>query len=70
MIVILGPTPCHTCGTPVTIVRRTVEQPCDVCNCGRCEGRQTPTAAHTHTLPDVGPYTTVDEDGTRHECGS
>ena len=70
MKIILGPTPCATCGTPVTVVRRDVEQPCvDGCLCdllavGGCK------PDHTHTLPDVGPLTTVDDDGTRHECES
>ena len=66
---ILGPLPCATCRAPVTIVRRDVEQPCDI--------RDSPDRAfctpvcrciHTHTLPDVGPFTSVDEDGARHEC--
>jgi hypothetical protein len=70
MKVILGPLPCATCHRPVTIVRRDVEQPCNG-DCAVCAGAMDepwckPT--HTHTLPDVGPFTTVDDDGTRHEC--
>lgn len=68
MIVILGPTPCATCGAPVTVVRRTVEQPCAFCGCDEDHGY--PFGQHTHTIRDVGPFTPVDEDGTRHECES
>jgi hypothetical protein len=75
MKVILGPLPCATCHAPVTIVRRDVEQPCTECeevaDGGRC---RLPTPRrhqpHTHTLPDVGPFTPVDEDGARHECSN
>lgn len=76
MKVILGPLPCRSCGSPVTIVRRDVEQPCDSC----CPHRIREGYAHrcftdadkphTHTLPDVGPFTPVDDDGTRHECSN
>ena len=68
MKVILGPLPCATCHAPVTIVRRDVEQPCEFCGCD--EGHGYPFAQHTHTLPDVGPFTPVDEDGARHECSN
>lgn len=68
MIVILGPAPCHTCGAPVTVVRRDVEQPCDGCDLQRHIPYH--SHPHTHTIRDVGPFTTVDDDGTRHECES
>jgi hypothetical protein len=64
MKVILGPLPCATCHAPVTIVRRDVEQPCACWDADTWEG----FFPHTHTLPDVGPFTPVDEDGARHEC--
>lgn len=73
MKVILGPLPCHTCGTPVTVVRRDVEQPCADCPNERMGHPHDVSwhedKVHTHTIRDVGPFTTVDEDGTRHECG-
>jgi hypothetical protein len=72
MKVILGPLPCATCHAPVTIVRRDVEQPCSGPDC-LCLDYPSPQFRdcppdHTHTLPDVGPFTPVDEDGARHEC--
>lgn len=69
MKVILGPLPCRDCGSPVTIVRRDVEQMCDHSERYTIRGEPV-TPAHTHTLPDVGPFTPVDEDGTRHECSN
>lgn len=85
MKVIIGPTPCATCGTPVTVVRRDVEQLCPVSPCPSCRDKRCTGGwcvphtygdeydrcnCHTHTIRDVGPFTTVDEDGTRHECES
>lgn len=68
MKVILGPLPCRGCGSPVTIVRRDVAYP----GCCYCEWHGSDNCQcakpHTHTLPDVGPFTPVDEDGTRHKC--
>lgn len=70
MKVILGPLPCRSCGSPVTIVRRDVEQPCQSCGYD-CDPEWCMTDPdHTHTLPDVGPFTPVDEDGGRHECSN
>lgn len=71
MKVILGPLPCRSCGSPVTIVRRDVVQPCGpVKTCDLCGDESRFRFDHTHTLPDVGPFTPVDEDGTRHECSN
>jgi hypothetical protein len=57
---------CIDCRAPVAIVRRTVEVPCGACcqtEHGHCSGPD-----HSHTLPDIGPFTVVDEAGERHEC--
>lgn len=73
MKVILGPLPCRDCGSQVTIVRRDVEQPCSDCGDPGCSFYHAPITEewhgpHTHTLPDVGPFTPVDADGERHLC--
>jgi hypothetical protein len=65
---------CIECKAPVAIVRRTVELPCTECeeiaDGGKCRA-PTPRRhdIHTHTIPDIGPATVVDEDGARHLCG-
>lgn len=74
-IIPLGAARCIDCKAPVAIVRRTVEVPCWNCGEQGCETYHGPRtnqnhASHTHTIPDVGPFTTVDADGTRHECAA
>lgn len=65
----IGTTVCIACRTPVAIVRRTVEVPCD---CG-CEGNpflhdlEDERCIHTHAIPDVA-WTVVEASGERHLC--
>jgi hypothetical protein len=70
MSTVLGPTPCHDCKTPVSIVKRAAEVPCLWCdfhttdNCRCAVG-----LGHTHAVPDVA-WTVVEANGERHLCAS
>jgi len=58
----IGTTVCQRCRLPIAVVRRTIEQPCDVCDL--CD---VPHLGHTHTVPDVA-WMVVDAEGERHRC--
>lgn len=66
MTVLLGPTPCHTCKRPVTIVRRPSAVPCVWCDFHKTASCQCATA-HAHMVPD-SEWAVEGADGASHRC--
>ena len=65
----IGTTVCQACRTPVAIVRRTVEQPCNSCG-PDCDPEWCMVEPdHTHAIPDVA-WTVVEASGERHICAA
>jgi hypothetical protein len=68
MTTVLGPTPCHDCKTPVSIVKRTVEVPCRHEECYWMGDNPCPNhPTHDHTIRYVA---VVEANGERHLCAS
>lgn len=66
MTILLGPCPCASCGTPVTVVRRPVVVWCSE-KCRACAA-QTGTKHRHGAETSLTEIVTIDASGSRHEC--